>query len=357
MQIIALIPAYEPTDILIDLTRRLFDSGFTVVVVDDGSGINYKRIFHQCRPYAQVLAYEGNQGKGHALKTGCQYIKEHYEKKSIVVTVDSDGQHAIEDAVKVAEKVAAHPSSLILGVRTFGEGTPLRSQLGNSITRAVFSLSTGIRVSDTQTGLRGFCVSMIPFLVGVPGSRYEYEMNVLLQCAQQNIGILEVPIQTIYMNGNKGSHFNTLQDSFRIYKHILKFAASSLLSFCIDYGVYSALAVSMAGLGMNVGIPLANITARAVSASANYAMNKRFVFHSSANTLKTGAQYILLAVSILLGNTVLLSFLVNQWGVNPFAAKLFTELTFFMVSWVGQRFWVFRRQSEYECSFTKKTKD
>lgn len=357
MQIIALIPAYEPTETLIDLTKRLFDSGFTVVVVDDGSGINYRRIFHQCRPFAHVLTYGVNQGKGQALKTGCQYIKEHYEKNSIVVTVDSDGQHAIEDAVKVAANVAARPDTLVLGVRAFGEGTPMRSQLGNSITRAVFSLSTGVRVSDTQTGLRGFCVSMIPFLSSVPGSRYEYEMNVLLQCAQRNIRILEVPIQTIYMNGNKGSHFNTLKDSFRIYKQILKFAASSFLAFCIDYGLYSILAVALSGLGREFSVPIANIIARTISASANYAMNKRFVFHSSASTVKTGLQYALLAVSILLGNTLLLSCFVNLMGMNQFMAKLVTELTFFCVSWAGQRFWVFRRQSAQEYSMEEKMKD
>lgn len=357
MQIIALIPAYEPTEILTDLTKRLFDSGFTVVVVDDGSGINYRKIFHQCRPYAHVLTYGANQGKGHALKIGYQYIKEHYEEKCIVVTIDSDGQHAIEDALKVAAKVAAHPDSLILGVRAFGEGTPMRSQLGNRITRVVFSISTGVRVSDTQTGLRGFCVSMIPFLSSVTGNRYEYEMNVLLQCAQRNIGILEVPIQTIYMNGNKGSHFNTLKDSFRIYKHLLKFAASSFLAFCIDYGLYSILTVVLSGLGREFSVPVANVLARTISASTNYAINKRFVFHSWSNTVKTGLQYALLAVSILLGNTLLLSCFVNLLGMNLFIAKLITELTFFCVSWVGQRFWVFRHQGVPRYSMEEKMKD
>lgn len=357
MLTIALIPAYEPTAILIDLTKRLFDSDFTVVIVDDGSGPDYQTIFQQCRPYAAVLSYEPNQGKGHALKTGYRYIRENFGTDSVVVTMDSDGQHTVDDAKKIAKRAAASPSALVLGVRAFGPGTPARSQFGNSVTRAVFTLSTGLRVSDTQTGLRGFTVRMIPFLAGVPGSRYEYEMNVLLQCARRDVCILEEPIQTIYMDGNKGSHFHTLRDSFRIYKNILQFAASSFTAFCIDYGLYSILAVGLAGMGTDISVPLANITARTVSASANFAINKRFVFRNTDSALKTGTQYFLLAAAILLGNTVLLSFLVNSLGVNQFAAKLATELTFFALSWAGQRFWIFRRQGTNACRTTEKYRD
>lgn len=357
MPTIALIPAYEPTEILIDLTKQLFDSGFTIVVVDDGSGPDYRKIFQQCRPYAAVLSYQPNRGKGHALKTGYRYIRENFGADSVVVTMDSDGQHTVDDAQKIAKRAAAAPGALILGVRAFGPGTPVRSQFGNTVTRAVFTLSTGLRVSDTQTGLRSFTVRMLPFLSSVPGSRYEYEMNVLLQCARRNIRILEEPIQTIYRNGNKGSHFHTLRDSFRIYKNILQFAASSFLAFCIDYGLYSVLAVGLAGLGTDISVPVANITARTVSASANFAINKRFVFGNTDSTLKTGTQYFLLAAGILLGNTVLLSFLVNSLGVNQFAAKLVTELTFFILSWAGQRFWIFRRQSAHACDRAEKSHD
>ncbi|WP_283609379.1 bifunctional glycosyltransferase family 2/GtrA family protein [Faecalispora anaeroviscerum] len=357
MPTIALIPAYEPTEILIDLTKRLFDSHFAVLIVDDGSGPDYQKIFQRCRPYAAVLSYEPNQGKGHALKTGYRYIRDNFGADSVVVTMDSDGQHTVADAKKIAERAAASPGALILGVRDFGPGTPPRSQFGNTVTRVVFTLSTGLRVSDTQTGLRGFTVRMIPFLSGVPGNRYEYEMNVLLQCARRDISLLEEPIQTIYMDGNKGSHFHTLRDSFRIYKNILQFAASSFTAFCIDYGLYSVLAVGLAGLGTDVSIPVANITARTVSASANFAINKRFVFRNTDSAMKTGTQYFLLAAGILLGNTVLLSFLVNSLGINQFTAKLATELTFFTLSWAGQKFWIFRRSGERACDMAKNTQD
>lgn len=340
---IALVPAYEPTPAFPGLVKQLSESGFSVLIVDDGSGPDYRAIFQDARSYGTVLSYEQNQGKGHALKTGFSYLTAHHGSDGIIVTLDSDGQHTVADAWKVALRAARKPGSLTLGVRSFGAGTPARSRFGNHLTRAVYHLSTGQRVSDTQTGLRAFGTDLLPFLLEIPGERYEYEMNMLMECARREIPIQEEPIETIYLNGNSGSHFHKLRDSFLIYRNIGKFAASSLTGFAIDYSLYSLLVVLLGGLGTSVSVPLSNVSARIVSASANFAINKHFVFQSRDSVWKTGAQYFALAACILCGNTLLLSFLVNTLGFNKFAAKLVTELTFFTLSWLAQRFWIFRK--------------
>ena len=340
---IALIPAYEPTEILTDLAKRLSDSGFSVLIIDDGSGPAYRQIFSAAGAYARLISYEQNKGKGYALKAGFDYIRHHFDSDSVIVALDSDGQHSVSDAREIAEMAAESPGALILGVRSFGKGTPVRSQFGNTVTSIVFQLSTGLRVSDTQTGLRGFCAGLLPFLSGVDGERYEYEMNVLLKCAKKRVPIIEKPIETIYFNNNKDSHFHTLRDSLRIYENILKFAASSLAGFAIDYGLYSLLAFLLSGFGMAVSIPVSNVMARIVSAGTNFVINKRLVFKNKDSVLKTGLQYFFLAACILFGNTLLVSFLVNSLGVNLFAAKLVTELVFFLLSWLAQHFWIFRK--------------
>lgn len=340
---IALIPAYEPTPAFPDLVRRLSESGVAVLVVDDGSGPAYHSIFQDAGAHATILAYERNQGKGHALKTGFSYLAAHYGADGVIVTLDSDGQHTVTDAWKVARRAMERPDALTLGVRSFGAGTPARSRFGNTVTRTVYRLSTGQRVSDTQTGLRAFGMKLLPFLLKTEGERYEYEMNVLMECPREGISIQEEPIETIYLNGNSGSHFHTFRDSYIIYENILKFAASSLTGFVIDYSLYSLLVVLLAGLGTTVSIPLSNVSARIVSASANFTINKYLVFKNGDSILKTGTQYFALAAGILCGNTLLLSFMVNTLGINEFAAKLVTELTFFTLSWLAQRFWIFRR--------------
>ena len=224
-QKIALIPAYEPGETLASVAAQLVKSGFSVVIVDDGSGPDYADCFMEASLFASVVSYMPNQGKGHALKDGFRYIAANAVQGSVVVTVDSDGQHTAEDADAVAARAAEEPRALTLGVRAFGAGTPARSAFGNAVTRAVYRIATGVSVSDTQTGLRAFGVEMLPFFFGIKGERYEYEMNMLVACPALGIPVREVPISTIYVDGNKGSHFRTVRDSTLIYGNMFSAAA------------------------------------------------------------------------------------------------------------------------------------
>ena len=344
-EFIALIPAYEPADTLPALAEKLLDAGFLTVVVDDGSGGNFNEVFEKTAGFvSKVLVHEVNRGKGAALKTGLSYIKENFSDDSVIVTLDADGQHSVEDAGRVVEAAALSKGELVLGCRSFREGVPVRSLFGNTMTKLVYRLSTGIRVSDTQTGLRAFGMELLPFMLSISGERYEYEMNVLLECSRNRIPIREVRIRTIYIDNNAGSHFATFRDSFRVYREILRFAASSFSCFLIDYGLYSLLAVLTAGMGAAVSVPLSNITARIVSSVVNYALNKTLVFRHRGKVTRSAAQYFTLVAVILAGNTVLLSFLAEGAGINKFAAKLITELIFFTLSWLVQRFLIFRKE-------------
>ena len=93
---------------------------------------------------------------------------------------------------------------------------PFRSRFGNSITRVVFNLLTRQKVTDTQTGLRGFTFDQLEWLEGIKGDRYEYEMNMLMKASDEKIQIKEVKIETVYENNNESSHFRPFQDSVRI---------------------------------------------------------------------------------------------------------------------------------------------
>ena len=93
-----------------------------------------------------------NQGKGQALKTAFTYIQEQ-NIYGTVVTADADGQHKVWDIFRTANKASENPNKLILGVRAFSGKVPLRSRFGNSLTKALFKLQTGVGVTDTQTGL------------------------------------------------------------------------------------------------------------------------------------------------------------------------------------------------------------
>ncbi len=329
MQRIALIPSYEPDERLEGIVKELVENKFKVVVVNDGSSKEFKKYFDSIRKISHVIEYDVNQGKGYALKTGMQYIKDTY-KDYIIVTMDSDGQHTVKDAKRLCEYTEKHPKELVIGKRPRGEKTPLRSRLGNGITRVVYYITTGVHVYDTQTGLRCFTEKLMDFSLGVKGNRFEYEMNVLLEAPLENISITEIEIQTIYFNNNSGSHFKAFRDSFRIYKEILKFSLSSFISFIIDYILYTILFL------LTKNINVSNIIARICSASTNYTLNKVFVFNSNRKVKETLIEYAILAIFILIVNTLLLNILVII-GMNEFLAKLLVELGLFIVSWIIQK--------------------
>ncbi|MCC8164359.1 MAG: bifunctional glycosyltransferase family 2/GtrA family protein [Lachnospiraceae bacterium] len=335
---IVLIPAYQPGPLLLDLLREVRKNGLLAVVVDDGSGEEARELFQQASEYAVVLRHPENRGKGSALKSGLRYMQNHFGADYVVVTMDADGQHRVSDVLRVCRDAQEHPGSLVLGCRRMKKGVPLRSRFGNTLTRLVFSLCTDSGLYDTQTGLRAFNSTLARELIGISGERYEYEMHVLLECSEGNIPVREVEVETVYLDGNASSHFDIMRDSYRIYKEILKFSASSFLSFLLDYALYSLLLV------LTGNLTASNIGARVMSAGFNYSLNRRLVFCSDSRVENTIWKYWLLAAAILAGNTLVLGMLVNGAGVNRYVAKLCTELTFFLLSWLVQRCVIFRKK-------------
>lgn len=335
---IVLIPAYCPDDKLLALVQALYDLHFTIVVVNDGSRAEQAPLFQAVAAWATVLTHEKNKGKGAALKTGLAYIQSTFSPPYAVVTADADGQHLPKDILAVCQKAQEHTGCLVLGSRIIGKEAPLRSRIGNGITRTVFRLVTGTKIYDTQTGLRAFSNKLTDYMLSIEGDRYEYEMNVLLHLDRNHIGAEEVPIKTVYLDHNASSHFHPLRDSFRIYKEILKFGAASLLSFVIDYGLFCIL---MALTGMTV---LSNVLARIVSASVNFSLNRSFVFGSRGHILRAAGKYFLLAVVILVFNTCILKLLMST-GLPYMIAKVVTETGMFFFSWTVQKLWIFKEAS------------
>jgi gtrA family protein len=347
MKIIALIPAYEPEENMLDLLENIKkDTDMDIVVVNDGSSDACKDIFSKAKEFAKVLEHEVNKGKGRALKTGLNYINDNYKGEYIVVTMDADGQHTIEDALKICDLVKKSPDILVLGKRFFGEDVPLRSRFGNAMTRLVYKIATGVKVYDTQTGLRAFSYKLVPLMLEIKGERYEYEINVLMECSKNNIEIKEIDIATIYINNNSGSHFNVFKDSYRIYKEIFKFCAASIICFLVDYALYCIGLVFTVSLGKGLSTVVSNVFARIVSSVLNFTLNKKVVFKRKGNTLKLAISYFMLALCILAGNTIVLKMFVEVFNIDTKIAKLITELIFFIISWFIQKFLIFKKKEE-----------
>ncbi len=224
---VVLIPAYRPDDRLIMLVEQLKNKGFQCLVVDDGSGEDYRSVFEQTKLYAKVIHLPENTGKGAALKYGMAALLQHFPECRHFTTADADGQHKVEDIVRINSEPYAK-ASIVLSTRDLSGDIPPRSRFGNDLSRWVYTLLTGHYLQDNQSGLRRFDVSHIGWLLRVEGSKYDYEMNVLYHADKQHIPIMTMPIEAIYIDGNKSSHFNPVLDTVRIYKRLFYSARASI---------------------------------------------------------------------------------------------------------------------------------
>ena len=214
-----LIPAYRPDHLLIELLINLKKEKFDCIVVNDGSGEKFDDVFKEAEKYAIILKQNINRGKGAALRLGFSYVNLHPNNHNYVITCDADGQHAVKDIVRVNDKLH-ETNNVVLGSRKFDKSVPKRSRNGNFMSRLCRTLITKEYVPDDQCGLRGFPIKDVFNIITLPGDHYEYEMNVICNLQIKRLKFEEVPIETIYLNGNKSSHFKPNLDTFRIQRSI-----------------------------------------------------------------------------------------------------------------------------------------
>ena len=343
MKPIVVIPALYPDGKLISLVNELKEQGMHTVVVDDGSGKDYAELFQQLKAdyHCDLCIHPANRGKGVALKTATAYIREHYPDCPGFVTADADGQHAVASIKKVADNLLHNPEALILGTRNFEDREiPFRSRFGNAATSCVFRLATGITCKDTQTGLRGIPMLYAERCLAISGDRYEYEMNQLMSFAKNKIPMIQVPIQTIYIENNRASHFNPVKDSCRIYFNILKYSLSSMISSTIDlffFWLFSSYLVA----AHSAKIVVATVLARALSGIFNFLLNKHWVFQSSHQSGSQAFKYACLFFSQMFLSGLFVS-LLSGLPIPLLIVKISVDTALFFASYTIQKNYIFK---------------
>lgn len=353
------IPALNPKSELIEYVDTLIDNGWShILLVDDGSRDDCRFIFDtiEKKEGCSVLRHEVNLGKGRALKDAMAWYGEHYisvendlseTALSGIITVDSDGQHTVEDVSKVAAAMKEAPGALILGARDFNTGNvPPKSMFGNKCTRVALKLFIGGDIHDTQTGLRGIPNSLIDKYSKLEGDRFEYETVMLIDAIKSRIDIREVPIQTIYINDNSETHFNPIVDSIKIYRVIFgtffRYMLSSLSSFLVDYGIFCALifAFGKTSFSQSRSVWIATAVSRVCSSLFNYTVNRKLVFKSSRG-LSTLAMYYALSIAVMAASAALVSVIGNT-GFPVQIAKIIVDTLLFVVSYRVQKTLIFK---------------
>ncbi|HMK52968.1 MAG TPA: glycosyltransferase family 2 protein [Thermodesulfobacteriota bacterium] len=217
-KICILIPAYNAQETLGSVLRKVEPLKIDIIVVDDGSSDETKRISSEMGVH--LLSHPVNLGKGAALRTGFQYIlQKDYE---VVITLDADGQHnpsEIPFLLRIFQNVK--PDILIASrAAEFGKMTFLRRFWNRLGVKAVARLCHS-DITDSQSGFRLIRTSLLKE-VNLSTSHFETELELLIKACKKGFSMLSIPINTQKVDGTSSTHFRPVADTWRVCKLFLR---------------------------------------------------------------------------------------------------------------------------------------
>ena len=344
-KIVLIIPSLNPDEKLAALLAELKTAWpHDILLCDDGSNATSKKYFEAAAAQGiRVIEHNVNLGKGRALKDAFNDCLNRNPDLIGCVTADGDAQHTVEDICKTADALLANPNALVLGCRNFNAaGVPSHNAMGNKITRVTMRVLCGIKVSDTQTGLRGIPAAFMKTLLSTQGERFEFETNMLLEAERCGLPFVEVPIKTVYIEQNRTSHFNVFTDSMRIYSLFFKFFLSSTFSSVVDMGLFALFIFLLRPFNYAHYIMAATIAARALSATLNFTLNSRLVFGSDAGAKQVLGYVVLCAVQMFCSGYLVGLFFAST-ALPELLCKVIVDVVLFLISFQIQRRFIFKR--------------
>ena len=346
---IILIPAYNPSSKLLELINDLRKYNVKILIVNDGS-ITGKNVFNKIKKINNcvLLEYNDNKGKGYAMKYGMQYyldnLKNDYKG---IITVDADYQHIPSDINKLAINMGV--DTIVLGSRNFYlKDIPLTNKIGNRLTSFIFKMLYGIKISDTQTGLRGIPNRFIKEAIEIEGNRFEYEMEFLIHFVNSKVDIEEIDIETIYYHKSE-SKFNKIIDSMKIYKVMLKesfrFLVTSLISSFLDIILFTVGMNVFANLN-DLAIIFSTFFARIAADFLNFKLTKYFVFNSNEDEKNILFKYYILSFAKMFTSALCVLLINKIININTTVIKMVVDILIYFISYRVQKKYIFKTVSD-----------
>lgn len=214
LRCVVLVPTYNNAGTLAAVVGSVREFVGDVVVVNDGSTDDTKRILASIDGI-KVIDYPNNRGKGYALKLG---LRKAYEwGYRYAITIDSDGQHHADDIPAFLDAIEQRPDSLIIGARNLAaENMPSQNTFANRFSNFWYKVETGQTLADTQSGFRLYPLERLHDVRFITG-RYEFEVEVIVRAAWRGVNVENIPIKVYYPPAEERvSHFRPLRDFTRI---------------------------------------------------------------------------------------------------------------------------------------------
>jgi glycosyltransferase involved in cell wall biosynthesis len=222
LAVVGVVPCYNAGGRVAPVAAQALEVLEKLIVVDDGCTDGCLDAVRALP--LRVLSFERNRGKGHALIAGIRAALESPETEAVCV-FDADGQHDPAEIPRFYRTFVEEEADFVIGARVFDRrgGVPWRSRFGNTVTVACTAWLVGRRLPDTQCGFRMLSRRFAQDVVAsVAGGRYETEMEVVVKAIREGYRVATLPIQTIYEEGNRSSHFRKIGDSMRIYARLFR---------------------------------------------------------------------------------------------------------------------------------------
>jgi len=172
----------------------------------------------------------------------------------------------------------------------------------------------------------------------IPINGYDFEMECLIRAKNQfsrRLKFVEIPIQTIYEDGNKSSNFNPLLDSLRIYFVFVRYCGVSITIVLIDYFIFATALLYLKSVGWSM------VVGRACAFTAGFFLNKTIVFHYNKNSWLSFIKFFISAVAFGVISFFSISYLKSRFGFNVIVAKALIELLLFFVGFAVINSFVF----------------
>lgn len=337
------IPAYNPDNNLLIVVNNILSKNLhhKIFIIDDGSKDNYQHIFEKLNNdyYKEdivLIRHAVNLGKGAALKTVFNKILTEYIDIQGVVTLDCDGQHSIDDCLQVLIELEKNEKAFVLGCRNFSRDIPLKSYIGNNISRFIYKILLGRSFQDTQTGLRGINREFMRLCLTIKTNRFEFETEQLaIACRMIGlVDIVEIPITTIYLDSNKLTSFRPLVDSFKIYFVLFRYGLSSIITTLVDFIIF------LMATYLGSGILLANLLARTASIGVQFNLLNKMVFQTNASI---GKFFLFIIYVYIMGvfSSFTQSSITETFSISIISSKIIVETILFFVNFVFLRLFIF----------------
>jgi glycosyltransferase involved in cell wall biosynthesis len=201
-RVAVIIPAYNEERFIGSVVLKARHYSDNVIVVDDGSQDQTAVVAATAGAY--VIKHEVNQGKGGALNTGFAYAQA--LRADVIVTIDADGQHDVEEIGAVVDPVLTGEADLVIGSRYLvkNSNVPTHRVIGHKAFNFITNQVSGTAVTDSQSGFRAFsphCLSKLTFSSN--GFSVESEMQFIAR--EHALKLVEVPITIYYHDAPKRS--------------------------------------------------------------------------------------------------------------------------------------------------------